>query len=174
MLRYLNEFVKLSCAPYLLARKLFPNAKEISESMGMYSAVRDIRMPMGMEYSDPSITVVVVGDGHTPRTAALFAMRSKWQALSIDPMLRKTEWGIDRLTCIPKKVEDCETIVNERSILVLPHAHVNIPDCLHVVPNVELVVALPCCVPITWDREPTNEYWDECIFSPENKIKIWI
>lgn len=40
MSRYLDEFVRCRCAPDLLARKLFPNAKEVTESFAAYAAVR--------------------------------------------------------------------------------------------------------------------------------------
>src|SRR5579872_7431860 len=47
-LRYLNEFTKLKCAPDLLAWGLFPNAKEITESLGAYNAIRKhIRWDLG-------------------------------------------------------------------------------------------------------------------------------
>ncbi|RHY07762.1 hypothetical protein DYB36_002562 [Aphanomyces astaci] len=40
-LRYLNEFVgKLQCASHLLQLQIFPDAKEISESMGLFNAAR--------------------------------------------------------------------------------------------------------------------------------------
>ncbi|HUS51341.1 MAG TPA: hypothetical protein VMZ91_14325, partial [Candidatus Paceibacterota bacterium] len=39
-LRYLNEFTRLKCGSDLLRSKVFPNAKEITESMGAYNALR--------------------------------------------------------------------------------------------------------------------------------------
>lgn len=36
MSRYLDEFVRFSRSPELLSLKLFPNAKEITESFGAY------------------------------------------------------------------------------------------------------------------------------------------
>jgi len=174
MLRYLNEFVQMRCAPDLLKAQIFPDAKEISESMGMYSAMRDILPHLGWQWADPSISIVVVCDGHTPRTAALFAMRSKWQTYSIDPCLRNRQWNINRLTCYRCKVEACPLVVTGKTVLIMPHAHVNISDCLNVVPNVNAVIALPCCFPITWDKEPYREYVDENIHSEKNTVKIWI
>ncbi|MBU4001349.1 MAG: hypothetical protein KKB94_03425, partial [Proteobacteria bacterium] len=54
--------------------------------------------------------VVAIADGTSPRAAALFAMRSKWNCYSIDPRLKsKGSWSsIKRLKLIPKKVEDTE------------------------------------------------------------------
>ena len=38
--------------------------------------------------SDPNINVVVVGDGRTPRTAALISVMSRWNVTSIGPNLK--------------------------------------------------------------------------------------
>src|SRR6185295_14541542 len=38
--RHINEFFRLDCAPDLLRLRLFPNSKEITESMAAYHAVR--------------------------------------------------------------------------------------------------------------------------------------
>jgi len=42
-------------------------------------------MPLSLR--DPNVVAVVVGDGRTPRTAALLAMRTRWTVWSIDPAL---------------------------------------------------------------------------------------
>ena len=38
-LRYIDEFLRLSSAPMMLELKLFPNSKEISESMAMWEVI---------------------------------------------------------------------------------------------------------------------------------------
>jgi hypothetical protein len=50
---------------------------------------RQVREHLGtfLDATNTDVVVVVVGDGRTPRTAALFAMRTKWQIISIDPAL---------------------------------------------------------------------------------------
>ena len=40
---------------------------------------------------DPTVLCIVVGDGRTPRTAALLAMRTRWSVVSIDPALHGLE-----------------------------------------------------------------------------------
>ena len=101
-LRYLDEFIKLKCSPDLLKSNLFPNAKEITESMGVYNAVR---RNLQKEYSlaSPDICCLVIGDGHVPRTASLFAMRTRWTVFSIDPKLRLN--GVPRLLLSAKSTE---------------------------------------------------------------------
>ena len=78
--RYLNDFIKLNkSAADMLNLGLFPNAKEITESYSAFNAVKTKLKQY--ELGDPGVTVVSVGDGRTPRTAALFAFRTKWQCV---------------------------------------------------------------------------------------------
>ncbi|EEY62651.1 uncharacterized protein PITG_14429 [Phytophthora infestans T30-4] len=94
-LRYLNEFVgKLHCAPALLQHGLFPDAKEVTESMALFNAVRRYIEPKSEEESlkinGKHDGIVVVGDGNTPRTAAMFAFRMRgWKCYSVDPAMEK-------------------------------------------------------------------------------------
>jgi hypothetical protein len=50
--------------------------------MGCVDAVTSV-----VEASDMDVAIIVIGDGRTPRTAALLAMRTKAQVVSIDPAL---------------------------------------------------------------------------------------
>ena len=76
-LRYVNEFLRWGCVLDLMEMKLFPNAKEISESVAMYRCVRkhvtpDVRVlhqggcdEMSSEDGLPPRrdAIIVVGDG---------------------------------------------------------------------------------------------------------------
>lgn len=84
--RYTDELLTLRSAPQLLALRLWPNAKELTESFACFAAAREQLADL-FSPDDPSVTVVVVGDGLTPRTAALFAFRTRWKAISIDPLM---------------------------------------------------------------------------------------
>jgi hypothetical protein len=44
-LRYIDEFLRLSSAPMMLELKLFPNSKEISESMAMWEVILNLCNP---------------------------------------------------------------------------------------------------------------------------------
>ena len=72
LFRYINELVGCSCSPDLLALKIFPNAKELTESAAAYNAVRH-RLKQ-YDLKDPTVSVVCVGDGCTPRTASMFCV----------------------------------------------------------------------------------------------------
>lgn len=178
--RYLNEFISLNCSADLLARGIYPDAKEITESMAAFNAVR--RWCRTYDMNDDTILAVFPGDGSTPRTAALFAFRTKWQCISVDPALKKTDWGIDHLICIKERIEN---VTNEmyskkidvgkvrKVIFVAVHAHCTIQEILGNFNHpIRTLVAIPCCVPYN-DLPADKEYIDHCIFSPENTVKIW-
>ena len=84
--RYVNECLRLACAPELMRLRLFPDAKELTESFAINAAVRT-HLASTHPASDERVTLVAVGDGNTPRTAALFAFLTRWHCVAIDPIL---------------------------------------------------------------------------------------
>jgi len=86
-LKHVDRFLRWRCSLDLIEMGLFPDAQEITESMACLSAVESHLADI-TRLSDTSTTCIVVGDGSTPRTAALLAMRSKWRVLSVDPALQ--------------------------------------------------------------------------------------
>jgi len=100
-LDYLDRFLKMDCGPTLLEMGLFPNAKEITESMACLEAMDK---SLGLVFSQTDTVCLVVGDGMTPRTAALTAVRTKWRrVVSVDPALQ----GLPLKGC-ESKVSGCE------------------------------------------------------------------
>jgi hypothetical protein len=144
---YTNELLSLTCAPKLLELKLFPSAKELTESFSCFAAVR-AHLSNEFRPDDPSVLLVCVGDGLTPRTAGLFCFRTKWKCISVDPLMRgplgfhsdETRWSehIERLTARRARLQDAAPepagkFVGERVLLVLPHAHIGLDECLQCV-----------------------------------------
>lgn len=174
MVKYLAEFVGLRCAPDMLAMRLFPNGKEISESLAAYEAVRYRLQEFALD--DPSVAVVAVGDGMTPRTAATFALRSKWTCYSVDPLSRggiKRWAAIERLHVFAKRIEDVR-IEAERAIVVAVHSHAKLPRSLASIKARQIaVVAIPCCVPMALSMEPDIVYEDKGIISACRTVKVW-
>lgn len=178
-LRYLDEFVKLRCSPDLLALGVFPNAKEITESMAAYHTVRQHLRDYHSD--DPHVSVFVIGDGNTPRTAALFAFRTRWTCYSIDPRLpRDKTWDVKRLHVLPAKVEDVhqgDALDAQRFLIVAVHSHAVLAHALErfrCPPERRAVVAIQCCVPqVLPGRAPDLEYRDWAVLSPENLVKVW-
>jgi len=84
-LDYLDRFLRWECGLMLQELALFPNAKEITESVACLQA---LEKHGAAPLSEANTLCAVVGDGSTPRTAALLAMRSKWRrVVSVDPAL---------------------------------------------------------------------------------------
>jgi len=177
-IRYLNEFCGLKCAPDLLALKLFPNAKEISESFAAYNAVRKhlAKQKKGVALNESGITVVAVGDGCTPRTAATFAFRSAWNCISVDPALKESKKynKISRLHLIPKLIEDVKIENDGHVIIVAVHSHAPLEAALAAVSAKRVsVVAIPCCKKQSLHVKPDHVYLDWGIWSPERMVMVW-
>lgn len=100
--KYLDWLCTATCAPQLLQAKLFPNAKEVTETMACFEATT--HLGPGYEWNNPDVTVFVVGDGHKPRTGATFACRTAWNVFSIDPLLAPLTYPFKRLTTYRAKV----------------------------------------------------------------------
>lgn len=169
-----------------MAFKVFPQrtaAKEITESMAAFDAVRRIVMPnTGIRYNDENVFVFAVGDGHRPRTGALFAMRTKWNVVSIDPEMNilGIDKNIKRLTEYKAKIEDLKLIQESpcfsKAIIVLVHSHATIPACLKSITGFDErhVVSIPCCVPQDIPRKVFYGYTDKGIWSEKNQVKVWL
>jgi len=156
----------------MLALKLFPNAKELTESVAAYNAVRKTRL---FQLNDPSVTLISVGDGCTPRTAAMFAFRSAWRCWSVDPRLRSDWSAVQRLHVKPQRVEDCEPMHTDKLVIVAVHSHAPLDvACQKFTAEQRVVIAIPCCVPQERERPPDFEYVDKGIWSPQNKVMVWI
>ena len=157
-------------------------AKEVTESWGMLEAAWKFQPDID------NCTIVVVGDGCSPRTGALFAYFTKANVISVDPNFNIDHWNEhfqkqsdmgyepQRIVLIKDKIENIEIDCHGKNTLVLwPHSHANmlflkIKNHLNVCD-----IALPCCVPIPKPllRIPHITYEDINIASPKRIIHIW-
>lgn len=175
-MKYLDEFVRCPRASDLLALKLFPNAKEITESFAAYTAVR---AHLDVDLGDPKVAVLCVGDGHVPRTAAVFAFRSAWTCFSVDPAMRPRKWPVDRLRTyrgrVPGWIPAHGVPTYRRAIVVAVHSHASLRASVYagllLAPRVS-AVSIPCCF-----RDDINGadvvYEDAEILSPHRKVSVW-
>ncbi|OQS04560.1 hypothetical protein THRCLA_03216 [Thraustotheca clavata] len=185
-LRYMNEFVgKLQCAPKLLELGIFPDAKEVSETMGLFNATRRF---LDIDTGNPEEDgIVVVGDGSTPRSAVMFAYRTKgWMCYSVDPEMRlsteteRVPWeGIQNVVPIRAKIENIR-IKLRRAIVLLVHAHVTLDQALSAIEADTIlgVVTLPCCnwygqQEILFNRPPDIVFDDFSILSDHREVRVW-
>ena len=189
-LRYIDEFIKLKCSADLLIWKLFPNAKEITESMSVYNAYRRHFM-IQMDLQDEKNMCICVGDGCTPRTGAIFATRSKWAVCSVDPRLRlqnnyilELHHKIKRLWLYKEKIEKTSWCLDKiNNILVVAvHSHASLKLTVETLKaeihglstNKKLnIISLPCCVPDDLGIKPDRSYVDMGIHSEKRVINIY-
>lgn len=207
--RYVDEFVGLNCAEDLMRLKVFPNGKELAESMSAYCTVRhylhkhDARHEVtnGMLcFRDKNVVLVAVGDGVTPRTATLFAFRSAWRCVSIDPMMRRGQWDeVSNLQTITERVQDVSVDIGkeEKVVVVMWHCHTTLKDALGCLTfggrkyNVEddvkwkelrkrvAVVSCSCCSFESVQREMLDgseadeEFEDEGVPGLMRTVRVW-
>lgn len=184
-LRYFNHFLDLSCAPDLLAAKVFPNAKEVTETMGAFQAIlKYIQAQKRADLSNPNIVCLVPCDGSTPRTGAMIACRSRWHVLSIDPQVKPPGQEINRLRCLRMTTEEfClsnETPLGDGPVVcVAVHPHVKIDQlvaiCEKVTSGPYTIIAIPCCVAIEDHPKLKRiaEYDDWGIHSPKRRVLVF-
>jgi len=183
--RYTTELLALACGPRLLELGLYPDAKELTESFAAFAAVREHlkdSFPMHGEAA-AGVTVVCVGDGVTPRTAALFAFRTKWRCIAIDPLMRvegeSTGWhGVERLEVRRDRIQETVKVKAPKILLVCVHAHVSLEACLAAVEWTAAlgVVVMPCCNfygKLRLLEEPQVSYEDPGVVSPHRLVRVY-
>lgn len=175
---YLDRYISLRCSAEMQELNLFPNAKEVTESWAMLEAVvKILKIDSTINRNSEETLVIVVGDGHKPRTAALIAFMSKFHCISVDPLMNfNREKDVNRLQVIKERIEDIfiETEKYKNVIILMPHSHAKLEDVEKGIQKhpKTWIVTMPCCVPHNF---PSNciEYQDNFILSPKNHIKIW-
>lgn len=144
---------------------------------------------------------IVVGDGSSPRTAALLSFLAPgWWSVSIDPQLRcdsmedtvfydasqrvdpeiLDKWSqVDRLVIVRDYIQRVR-IRCRRAVVVMLHAHVSVDDAVAAVDADELigVVTVPCCnfhaAQSTLSGQlPTLVYRDMGLLSLQREVRIW-
>jgi hypothetical protein len=171
--RYLDMLVTSKCGADLLSRKLYPNAKEVTEAYSCFDATSKLKLPWG----DSSRLAVVVGDGSTPRLGAMVAMRTAWTVASIDPKLKQRDWRVKRLACysVPIELVRCHLVGTDVCIF-MPHSHAPVVEVLKNITTTgqRTLITQDCCVRQLVDGvAPDFEYRDPSCWSPENVIRIW-
>lgn len=178
---HVGEYLTLRCMPDLAASGVYPNAKELTESMAAYAAVRKYLTPHIVAFRDPSVLLIAVGDGSTPRTAAMFALRSRWHCMSIDPVAKQRVWRgdhdriIERLEIVPTRIEDIAIKHAGPVVIAAVHSHARLEATLAsiIAPAIH-IVAMPCCVPLRIrDVEPVASYADPHCWSAHRRVVVW-
>lgn len=191
-LRYLDMFVRLKCAPMLLMDKLFPNAKEVTESVGAFRGVKEaLKAVYGAKglarLGHEDVVLLDVGCGHQPRTAALIAQLTKWMCYAIDPLVKwDREIQTQRVTRVGQRIEEFRDgffRAHKLVVVTAVHSHAKLTDTLRTIDAKEiLVVSIPCCFDISLpDGEVVHgyriakvrEYEDHAIWSEKRHVTIY-
>jgi hypothetical protein len=189
---YVDRFLsKNLVAADIMLLKLFPDSKEITESMGAMLGLFN----SGINPSDKDVVVFCIGDGHVPRTGGLLAFKTAWTIISIDPCMRveKEEFKkIKRLYMIKNHIEHVNIdyeIKNgnipdisqfKTQIIVHVHSHAyltnSISRCFKTdeenKDKIRLALSIPCCIPDNLAKT-CKSYLDRFIFSEKNRVNIY-
>lgn len=178
--RYVNRLFKLACFPDIMASKIFPNVKELTESMAAVYAVFT-HLNDDVDPADPNVSLVSVGDGSTPRTASLFAFMTKWTCVSVDPKLKQGPWlaqgqPIRRLSLHTARIQDFQMVFDRPLVITAVHSHAPIPATLQSLCSLTArhLVTIPCCTDLSVpDREPDVEYSDPHCWSSQRTVRVY-
>lgn len=177
--KYIARYFSLNSSAEMQELNLFPNIKEISESMAMYYCVANYlsNWELDINLKNENINIFVFGDGKTPRTAGLFSFMTKWKTYSIDPnMGDKNFSSIKRLSIYKQKEKDfiCPSLdSNSINIIILPHSHADIDLCWNKINHdKKWLISMPCFYPKRLKQE-CFIYIDNNIISPKNSIEIY-
>lgn len=129
--------------------------KELTESLAVLDAALDVARNIRFDRGDPKIHVVIIGDGHSPRTGALVALTTKWTVTSVDPAFKHhgPHATIVRLTCLRGRVEDFPDLHGH--IVIAPHSHASPEATRYVARGGGHVISMPCCV--AWPKHSGTE-----------------
>jgi hypothetical protein len=156
-------------------------AKELSES---FSALEHLR-PL-MERVGPS-RVLHVGDGAHARTAALFAVKTLAENISIDPLINeplvrawRDEFGIERFAWRKSRLDGQAAALNDLSakpvFVTFVHAHVNV-DLELASLRWNAAFTLACCIPgsqLSRAIAPHESGSDQHVLSEDRTFQVLI
>jgi uncharacterized protein (DUF2132 family) len=156
-------------------------AKEMTES---FSALVHLRPWLP---DDGPFRVIHVGDGAHARTAALFALKTKGDNISVDPVINEAlvsgwqeRFAVERFAWRKATIQDVIDELNalpEMPVFVtFVHAHVNVDDVLDRL-RWDAAFTLACCVPgkqLTRARTPEASGEDLCVLSPDRRFEVLV
>lgn len=156
-------------------------AKEMTES---FSALQHLRpfIPEG-----GPCRVIHVGDGAHARTAAMFALKTKTENVSVDPLINtalvgdwQSRFGVRRMSWRKSRIEDVAAELNalpKMTVLVtFVHAHVHVDRVLDTL-RWDAAFSLACCLPghqLTTTRSPRASGRDMNVLSADRRYEVYV
>jgi hypothetical protein len=152
-------------------------AKEMTES---FSALQHLRPHMRAP-----CRVIHVGDGAHARTAALFALKTEAENISVDPLVNvelvegwKRRFGVRRFAWRKAEIEEVGDELNALPAMpvfvTFVHAHVAVDDILDRL-RWDAAFTLACCQPgrqLTRRRVPHEAGRDSSVLSPDRSFQL--
>jgi hypothetical protein len=182
-LRYVDFFLSLESVGTLTSMGGYPNAKEISETMGVFEAAR---LRSKLSYAREDVLAICVGDGVTPRTAAYVAYLAHWKAISVDPLLRISDPKVAAFAAKTRRLEMHAHPIEEVSIdaagfrdvvFLFVHSHASLRAAVGCLRNAEgariHAVSMPCCFGDDLGLAPTETYDDLNVLSVKRTLQIY-
>ena len=156
-------------------------AKELTESA---SALEHLRPLMkGLE----SMRVIHVGDGAHARTAALFALKTKAENISVDPVINeqivsswKNQFKVERFSWLKGRIAEHTQTLNALPTMpvfvTFVHAHVHVDNTLSEL-KWDAAFSLACCVPgkqLTKVYQPLHDGRDQRVLSEDRHYQVLV
>ena len=154
-------------------------AKEMTES---FSALEHLRPHLP---AHGPFRVIHVGDGAHARTAALFALKTRGENVSVDPVLNvglveawRHRFEVRRLAWHKARVQDVASDLNAMPpmpvFVTFVHAHVRVDEILSHL-QWDAAFTLACCVPgkqLTKRHVPHRDARDWGVLSPDRRYQV--
>jgi hypothetical protein len=156
-------------------------AKEMTES---YSALVHLR-PF-LNGGEPC-RVIHVGDGAHARTAAMFALKTAADNISVDPLVNerlvqtwREQFGVRRLSWLKASILDVAEQLNALPpmpvFVTFVHAHVRVDEVLSRL-RWNAAFTLACCLPghqLSRQHEPVDAGADACVLSSGRRYQVLV
>jgi hypothetical protein len=164
----------------LFAKSTRP-AKEMTES---FSALEHLRTFIA---TDEPCRVIHVGDGAHARTAAMFALKSQTENISVDPLINvqiveawREQFGVRRFAWCKASIEEVAEQLNAlpkmKVLVTFVHAHVTVDAALDRL-SWDAAFTLACCVPgrqLSQTRVPYREGEDTNVLSSGRRFQVLV
>jgi len=156
-------------------------AKEMTES---FSALQHLRSFMAV---GRPCRVIHVGDGAHARTAAMFALKTQTENISVDPLVNiklieawRAQFGVSRLVWHKTSIEQVADQLNALSgmtvLVTFVHAHVHVDEVLDLL-NWDAAFTLACCLPgyqLSQTRVPHKAGVDANVLSTGRRFQVLV
>ena len=156
-------------------------AKELTESFSALEHLRPLMKPHAR------CRVIHVGDGAHARTAALFALKTKADNISVDPLLNVAlvdawceQFGVRRFSWRKSRIGQVSDELNRLPAMpvfvTFVHAHVHVDEVLESL-RWDAAFTLACCTPghqLSRSYEPHRAGEDLSVLSPARRYQVLV